>query len=312
MTFLDQNILEKVSKYQDKFLKIEQFIRGNDIFVTPFSLIEFSGTNIKKDLFLTKKEFSIRDNMTFNELTSEARHFYEADLREDFLEIISEKLQEQKPYKINGNFFRIYEGYAKNLLENKKEIVRRGIILDRMSALDYDRLKKYSKIAIGWSLVRYALKHLNHNTDTENMFRLIDKAAECIPNESKSFRTKRDKASVKTNSDLGDVDLIHYACFGFKNKPVTFLTTDNRSIVINRILLYYKLLHYSYMDESENLKFCKDCEVIWINKDTFEIECRGKLSDILITFIQDWLWIQINEGEGNSAYWFKKLQKMKG
>ena len=304
--YLDQNISDRISKYEDKYEIIRNIIypKGmsleRKLAITPFSLIEFSGATIL-DLF--QGEFPLSQNPNYEILIPEAFDFYKKHIKSDFEKYLLKKLDEQHSYKksqMGRYLINEYKSYIKYKREFKEEFIK-TISIDRVSDLDFSQIKDKEKYLILMSSVIQNLK----SDPNINMVRLLFKSFECslelVSDELKELEKlglkstelyKQKKKSYAKNKieyeqikfdnrkEIVDTEIIHLACFGHNSIPLKIITAENQSTILSRVYLYKNILGASSETNSISLNFSKDFEIEFLNQRTFESINKVNLKDI--------------------------------
>ena len=254
--------------------------------LTPFSIMEAIGITIPNPNIPIPEKFSnVQKRKELVEyLKKEARTYYSELDRISIKEIISsaEKQKKytskkaetidnifiQKPIKLNG----YHEYFIESLIFDyvcKYEFPKplQKLIFSEFLIPSFfwnDNItSRFSKFRIIKRLWDNTIYELENNTRYPK---------ELIKNLKNSMKLER-------NKDFLDCEIIHFACVGDyvngKFNPVFAFTTDNKDVIINRIIVYKSMIHFflnNISDKSYELKHnvindWKQGMIIFCNKD---------------------------------------------
>lgn len=253
--FFDQNIIEKMSKktyksFQDNVNRLVRE-RGKNIhqILTPFSLLEFIGYDPKKILNVQYKgkslnEYPFKSFDEFRKETEFLKGYIHQQIPKTFLEEkFKEKRHEESPYLNKEGFYYLAKYQNIDILY---DILVQNLVLDRLSLINISKFSARDKRRFIFLIVQVVLINICQG-QIIGSFRMIYKTAQEIIKDSfikrdssnnaiKYIRTVTEK--MKSSGDLVDCELVHLAFFGSGSAICHCYTTDQTSIIIDRLKVY--------------------------------------------------------------------------
>ena len=262
--FFDQNVIDKMTKIDQKQIQrnIEQtFLKPNiKQALTSFSLLEFAGIQIKdifNNIFYKGKKLS-EYPFKYEELQEIPQNLKKQLKEKVSKEILKEKLIEKKNREsryLNSRGIIIIDEYIKSYVDDNyfyKNLIH-NLYLDRLPEINISNFSQqerddFNKI----HLYPAILRNICDRKRTVGAFRAIKKMDEDICqkirrqepkntnlNENRKKLTKYlDNLKLRSNSDLVDLELIHLSCFGYDGHHCLCYTTDDESIIRQRLDFY--------------------------------------------------------------------------
>ena len=258
--FFDQNVIAKMTKIDQASQEFQEnvkqtFLKTNiNQVITPFSFLEFAGIQ-SKDIFnkiLYKEQKLSEYTFKYDELkslTSNLKNQIREQVPKDFLrqKLLNKKNLNKVGEKLINRYFQYYinDDFYNHLIHN--------LYLDRLSQLNTSKFSKeekddFNKIHFYPSIMR----NICDKKRTLGAFRVIKKMDEDICQKIKNQETENtnlnknrkklkeilDNLKLSSNSDLVDCELIHLACFGYDDYHCRCYTTDEESIIRERLNFY--------------------------------------------------------------------------
>ena len=263
--FFDQNVIEKRIKI-DPSLQFHKNIESTFLkpnikqALTPFSLLEFAGVQVKKEIFNIisyKGEKLSKYPCKYEELkglTSDLKKQIREKVTKDFLKqkLIGKKNRES--LYLNNVGEKLINGYIKYYInDNFYNNLIHNLYLDRLPEINTSNFSKkerdeFNKI----HLYPFIMRSICDRNRTCGAFRAIKRMDEGICQEinkqekenlvlnenRKKMKERLDNLNLKSTGDLVDCELIHLACFGYDGHYCRCYTTDKEDIIRERLVFY--------------------------------------------------------------------------
>ena len=279
IVFFDQNVTSKFikKKHQEFSINLSKIIGGGKTFkqvLTPFSVLEFLGINLKKDLRILYENKPIEEYQitSFDEFENKILPFVKKEIsRKLSKEVLKEKFKNKKNLEKKYNTdegMRFLECCERKAIEKEshKEMIN-SLVIDRVSCLHISKnSEKDLRLFIKFFLKNIIIIFSNSNQYCT--FRVLNKCGKlsqrAIKSKEKNEKDKFLKRFMKSIStkdklygDLLDLEMIHVACFGKRIGEdfikVNCYTLDKKEDVEKRlesyILTWRIVFPNSYLDE---------------------------------------------------------------
>ena len=322
--FFDQNVKEKLSKkkyklFQDNVNRILLEKAGNKTErITPFSILEFSGYNLKNlDLKYKNKELNEYPFESYAELIDlidekkpdNLKKQISSEITKSFLKNKLEEKRKKSLNYLNDKGFGYIDQYIKLLKDSffYKNLIN-NLFFDRLSQVNISQFSLEDKDKFRGFFTKFVI-HSTCERDYFGDFRLVCKFFEeiekintdCFDKQSETYNTikeiKKITERVKAKGDLLDCELLNLAFFGGEDNICHCYTTDKKEVIEERLKLYcyyieYSIRFFKYLKNRENTssKIIKNNEypewkcgkVFILNRDTGE-----KIKKISVTKIYE-------------------------
>ena len=262
--YFDQNITKQLCNnpdFSNQFFK--QFKSPPKLIITPFSLIELSGSKIM-DCLKESSKYNLDLSDSLKNQAGKACKYYESRIREDIITFLEKGLKEQEKYAKTEPGKYLFIRY-KNYLNSKRgrEDICWSILWDRISAMPLEKFKsKNTHLYISSILLDF----FSANPHIPCLRLLIKSYKKLPPNISEKLENEFRKPLKKVietsdlaeNHDLVDTEMIQFAVMGYDDHPVHFYTKDNSEKIKKRLFMLYELLKHSKSWTQELLRDGKD------------------------------------------------------
>ena len=269
--FFDQNVIERLSKkqhesFQNNVNRFLEIYEDPQQLLTPFSLLEFSGYNLKEVLniqyegrrlpeypFQSYNEF---DNNNLIEYIKKqtCKTITKPNLREK----LEKKLSRESEY-LNEKGVLFINDYIEKIDLMYEDLIN-NLFWDQLSQINTSRFSPEDKVKYIMLCTCFVLSSICKKTligSLRTVYKLYDELrkkpiTEQIKRNPKLYETQKEipnileNRSLKSKGDLVDCELPHLAFFGFNSRQkhdiCHIYTTDSESTITNRMKLYCALV----------------------------------------------------------------------